>query len=226
MPDMHFPYTHPRALEFLKDTYEIYQCGSVVSVGDLIDFHYSSRHVTEYDAMNAKKEYEMAMNNVRELIDIFPEGVMVEGNHDRIIKRQLASMGIGGYVLKDDSILYGLGDGWDVKEHYHIIKFDDSDEDVLVEHGIGSGGMYGAINTAIAKRCSFVQGHTHSYASVNYRANHETTIFGLNVGSLADSKSLAQRYGRYMKYKGVLGCGVVYSPEQAIFVKMPEKEYD
>ena len=44
----------------------------------------------------------------------------------------------------------------------------------------------------------------------------------MNTGCLCDDSSLAMRYGKYAKEKGVLGCGVVYSGEYAQFVKMQE----
>jgi len=85
---------------------------------------------------------------------------------------------------------------------------------------MGAGGMYGAINMAIAKRCSYVMGHQHSYAMTAYRENYKSKIFGMNIGCLLNDSTYAARYGVHNKFKGVLGCGVVYSPEYAQFVPM------
>ena len=223
-PDTHAPYHHKGAIQFLKDTYDAYGCGSIVHVGDFFDFHYSSHHKTELDAFNAECEYEAAIEFAKEFSDVFPKGTLILGNHDAIVYRQLKEVNIGNYVLKSKNELFGLPKGWTIKDHYHVIKFEGYESDVLVEHGIGSTGMY-PINTALAKRCSYVQGHQHSFAGVNYRTNHQDTIFGLNVGCLADSGSLSQRYGKYLKWKQVTGCGVVFNPEMALFEKMKESEY-
>jgi len=224
--DTHAPYHHAHALEFLKNTYDAYGCGRVVHIGDLFDFHYGSRHKTELDAYNFQIEYDAALEFSAQLTEVFPKGTLILGNHDLIPWRQLQEVNIGQEVLKSKNDIFGLPKTWDIKENYHVLNFPGWESDVLCEHGVGSNGMYGAINTAIAKRCSFVMGHAHSFASVNYRTNYKDTIFGLNVGCLADSGSLSQRYGKYFKFKQVTGCGVVFNPEMALFEKMRESDYE
>ena len=218
MPDIHAPYHHPDAIEFLKWAYQSRGCGSVVNVGDLFDFHAMSRHVTEIDAPNAEKEYDRALEFVAELTDVFPEGDLVLGNHDLIPQRQMKDIGLSTRILKSHNELYGLPKGWTVHPHYYVIKPDSWN--VLVEHGIGSAGKYGCANTAKEKRCSYVQGHVHSAVAVIYSTNHENTIFGMNAGCLVDSGSLAMRYGKYGVKKGVLACGVVYSGSHAEVITM------
>ena len=210
----HAPYHHKDALGFLADTYKKWGCGSIVCAGDLWDFHNQSRFATECDALNPKEERKLAEKFSAELCKLSRNGVLVPGNHDRIVHRKMAADGLDATQLKSDKAFYGLSNGWRVEPLYHTI-FDGS---VLVEHGIGSGGMYGAINTAIKKRCSFVQCHTHAQAMVKYSQNWEDKIFGMNVGCLADEASLAARYGRFFASKGVLGCGVVVGPEEAYFI--------
>jgi len=95
IPDTHAPYHNEHAIDFLKDTYDAYGCGDVVHVGDLFDFHYSSRHKTELDSYNAATEYEKALEWADELTAVFPNGTLVLGNHDSIPQRQLAEVGIG-----------------------------------------------------------------------------------------------------------------------------------
>lgn len=219
--DTHAPYHHKGALEFLRDTYKKYHCGSVVCAGDLFDHHAMSRHTTEVDSPSPVEELMKALEFSKALNKIFPRGVLVEGNHDRIPERQLKELRIPTQILKDPNDLYGLNKGWKIEPLYHTFF----NGEVLVEHGVGSGGMYGCINSAIAKRCSYVQGHTHAYAMVALRSNFRNTIFGMNCGCLFDSASLAARYGIYNKWKGVLGCGVVHSPSDAQFVRMDEEKY-
>jgi hypothetical protein len=214
--DVHAPYHHKKALQFLSDTYAKWDCGSIVCAGDLADFHYLSRHATEADAYNPRDEHRLLLKFTADLCKRFPRGVLVPGNHCRIPHRQMSSIGLDPSMLKCDRELYGLGKGWQVKQLYHTL-FGGS---VLVEHGDGSGGMYGAINSAISKRCSFIQGHIHAHAMVKYSQNYKDKIFGMNVGCLLDESSLAARYGKFFKNKGVLGCGIVVGPEEAYFVPM------
>jgi hypothetical protein len=214
--DTHAPYHHEDALDFLFDTYMKWGCGSSVHAGDLWDFHYQSRFATECDALNPREERRLGLVFNKKMCKMFPKGVLVPGNHDMIPARQMAAIGLDPDLLKCPEDLYGFSNGWKVSPLYHTIF----DGKVLIEHGIGSGGIYGAINTAIAKRTSFVQGHIHAHAMVKYVQNYQDKIFGMNAGWLGDESSLATRYGRHNKYKGVLGCGVVFGPEEAYFVPM------
>lgn len=219
--DVHAPFQHKDALDFLRDTYVRYNCKSVVCAGDLRDTHRGSRHTPEVDAMNAVEEYEEYLKFAGKLMKLFPKGNFVGGNHDFIVHRQLKELGIPTNVLKKPNELLGLTNKWVVHDHYYVIAFGEKNK-VLVEHGMGSSGMNGAINMALAKRISYVQGHTHSYGGVTYRQNHDSCLFGLNTGCLCDKDSYAQRYGKYNKFNGTTGCGVVFSATDAIFEKMQE----
>ena len=214
--DTHSPYHHPDALDFLSDTYKKWNCGSIVCAGDIFDFHYQSRFATESDAWNPREERRRGLLFTAELCKRFRNGVLVPGNHDMIPARQMSSIGLDPDLLKKPEDLYGFSNGWKVTPLYHTLF----NGQVLVEHGIGSGGMYGAINTAIKKRTSFVQGHIHAHAMVKYTQNYNSRIFGMNTGCLLDESSLAARYGKFNINKGVLGCGIVTGPETAYFVPM------
>ena len=217
--DPHAPYHHPDAIAFLKWVHSKYKCRKrIVCAGDMSDFHSMSRHIHETNACSPKEEYEKMLEFSSELCAAFPEGDLVLGNHDMIPQRQMKELGLLGSMLKGNHELYGMSSGWNIHPLYHVI--DPDGWDVLVEHGIGSGGKYGCANTSKEKSCSYVQGHIHSAAAVIYRTTYSGTTFGMNTGCLVDSDSLAMRYGKYGTRKGVLGCGVVYSGEHAEFVPM------
>lgn len=217
VPDTHIPYNHPDMIPFLKWVQKTKGCRRrVVHVGDLMDFHSMSRHTTEQDSPSPEDEYNRAKEIVEEFAEEFPEGDLVLGNHDCIPQRQMKEVGLAPSMLKDYRELYGLPKGWDIHPLYHLID----EWNVLVEHGVGSAGKMGCLNTAILKRCSYIQGHTHSNAAVMFSSNYNSTIFGMNVGWLGSEGSLAVRYAKYHVKKGVLGCGVVYSSEYAEFIPM------
>jgi len=219
IPDLHAPYHHKDCIEFFLHVQKKRGCRKrVVSVGDMVDFHSMSRHITETDADSPEEEYVKAMKFTAEFCEAFPEGDMVLGNHDMIPQRQMKDIGLATSILKSNNDLYGMSSGWKIHPLYHVI--DPDGWNVLVEHGIGSAGKYGCANTAKEKRCSYIQGHTHSAAAVIYSQNHDSSIFGMNVGCCVDSSSLAMRYGKYGTRKGVMGCGVVYSGEHAEFYPM------
>lgn len=219
LPDLHAPYNHPQALEFLAWVHEYRGCRErVASVGDIWDFHSMSFHKNEPDAMSPEEEYVKIREFSAELAELFPYGDVVLGNHCDIPKRKMVDAGLAPSMLKTPNALYNLPDTWTIHPMYYVLE--PNSWDVLVEHGCGSAGKYGCANTGKEKRCSYVQGHTHSNAAVIYTTNYKNTQFGLNVGCLVDSSSLAMRYGKYSTRKGVLGCGVVYSGSHAEFIPM------
>lgn len=214
--DDHAPFHHAGRLDFYAKLKKENRGSRFVHAGDLIDFHAMSRHQTEIDAPNAEIEYVNALTFVKGLVKIFPKGDLVLGNHDMIPQRQMKSMGLTTNLLKNLNELYGLPKGWNIHLRYYVIP----EFNVLVEHGIKSGGMYGCFRTAQKKRCSFVQGHTHAHAMVKYGTNYKDTIFGMNVGCGCDDSALAMRYSEYSVDKGVLACGIVNSSSNAHVIPM------
>jgi len=219
VPDLHAPYHHPDTIEFLKWVQEFRGCRErVVSVGDMWDFHSMSFHKNEPDAMSPDEEYEAIKDFSAEFSSAFPEGDIVYGNHCSIPKRKMVDCGLTPALLKNPNEMFEMPDGWVFHDLYYVIEPDTWD--VLVEHGCGSGGKYGCANTSKEKRCSYVQGHTHSSGAVIQSQNHKDMTFGMNVGALVDSRSLAMRYGKYSTRKATLGCGVVYSGSHAEFIPL------
>lgn len=216
--DDHAPFNHPGRLEFYAELKRMYPKAPFVHLGDLFDFHAMSRHQTEVDADSPEEEYKKATEFVKGLTKIWPKGTLILGNHDLIPQRQMASIGLTPTILKASHDLYGLPKSWRIEPLFYVLP----GINVLCEHGIGSGGKYGCFSTAVAKRCSFVQGHTHSEAMFKYATNYKDTIFGMNVGCGCDDAALAMRYAKYNTRKGVLAAGVVHSSSQAELIMMVE----
>lgn len=216
--DTHFPFTHPRYLEFCRDTFAKYNVGHVVHIGDIVDNHAISRHKTEPVADGVITEYEKARDMVEEWANVFPNMTITIGNHDNILERQASELGVPAAFLKSTHDLYKMPAGWNVVENVVI-------DDVLYKHGIGSGGMHGAFNSARRQCMSVVQGHTHSFAGVKYIATPQKLWFGMSVGCGIDINAYAFLYGKYMENRPILGCGIVWSAQEAMFVPMDLSKY-
>ena len=216
--DVHAPFDHPNYLKFLKETYKSYGCSNVVNMGDLVDNHAISRHQNSPRHMSPLEEYNQTKKRVKLYTDAFPEVKMCVGNHDNIHLRQAHTVDMPDVFIKSFENLWELPDTWELAEQ-HIIN------GVVYKHGISCGGKDGAFNTALVERMSTVIGHTHAYAGVKYSANSRDIIYGMNCGCGIDVDAYAFEYGKHSKYKPVLGCGIVYSSNHAIFVPMPEKYF-
>lgn len=219
IPDMHIPFHHPNFIRFCADTFKRYGVGRIVSTGDLVDFHAISRHQTETCAKSPIDELEMTIEGVREVAEEFPDVDMVPGNHDWIYIRQAATLGIDERFLKSFSELFQLPKGWRIHNDEFIHG------NVLYKHGINCLGKNGALNAAIQERMSTVIGHSHSFGGCQYSANARNIIFGMNVGCGIDIRAYAFAYGKHMKYRPTLGCGVVFNESSAIFVPMGQEYF-
>jgi predicted phosphodiesterase len=216
--DTHFPFTHPRYLDFCRDTFEAHGVGHIVHIGDIIDHHAISRHKTEPVADGVLTEFDKAKVMVDEWAEVFPVMTITNGNHDNILERQAAELGVPPVFLKSNHELYQMPTGWKLVEDTII-------DDVLYKHGIGSGGMHGAYNSAKRNCMSVVQGHTHAFGGVKYISNPTKLWFGMSVGCGIDVDAYAFAYGKHMENRPIIGVGVVKSSQEAQFIPMDMSKY-
>ena len=116
--DMHMPYHHRDALDFLWALHLSYDFVQVLCVGDLLDHHRGSYHESEVDAMDAETEYLMARDGAQELQAMFPKMVITKGNHDSLPERKLKSVGLPTSMLSDYNRVYELDSGWKWVDQY------------------------------------------------------------------------------------------------------------
>lgn len=211
--DTHAPWTHPDYLKFCYETFNKYKCSRIVHIGDEVDLHAMSFHEHNPNGLSAESEAERAMEELRRWYKTFPKVDVMVGNHSSLPFRQATAAGIPKRFLKFYEDIWEAPKGW--KWH------DELDLDhVRYIHGTGSSGAQGAINRAIRGRQSTVIGHIHSFGGVNYHANDNDIIFGLNVGCGIDVRAYAFEYGKPFVNKPTLGCGIVKNGHEAFFVPM------
>lgn len=211
--DTHIPHVHPLYMEFCLETFDREGVDRTVHIGDVCDFHAISFHEHDPDGDSAGAEALAAFPVVQEWYSAFPRAKVCIGNHDERIARAAKKIGLSRLFIKDLSDVWKTKK-WDWDTHFII-------DGVLYVHGTGSSGKDAAINLAIQRRMSAVQGHTHIFAGVKFHANDNSIIFGMNTGCGIDRRSWAFNYGRDFVNKPVLGCGVVKHGAQPIFFPMP-----
>lgn len=116
--DMHLPYQHRDAIDFLAALEQQYAFDQVLNVGDLYDHHRGSYHESEPDAYGEEEEYHKAREAAHVLQEIFPDMVITEGNHDAIPQRKLKTVGLPTSVLSDYNAMYGTADSWEWKKDH------------------------------------------------------------------------------------------------------------
>jgi hypothetical protein len=207
--DLHEPFTKKGYLEFCRKQQEIYNCGTIIFIGDLIDNHYSSYHETDPDGYSAGEELDLAIQNIQEWYYTFPQATVIIGNHDRLVYRKAFTSGVSKRWIKEYSEVLETP-CWRFVENLNLFG---------INFNHGEGGT--ARNRAKSELQSQVQGHLHTQLYSEFLVGANYIIFGLQVGCGVDNKSYAMAYGRNFK-KPAIGCGVVLN-EGKLPIAIPMK---
>lgn len=209
IPDLHSPFHHPDALEFLKAVKALCKTNLTVCLGDEADFHAFSRYPKDPDGMGAGQELKAAIEGLTPFYVEFPEMMVCTSNHTvRPLKLSFMA-GLPAAFYPSYSTMLNAPDGWQWRDHWEI-------DGVRYIHGEGKSGQ--GAHTAFMKayKQSVVHGHVHSYAAVS----HEGDKFAMNAGCLIDHAAYAFKYARHMPIPVNLGCGVVIDGKSAYFIPM------
>lgn len=211
--DLHIPAQVKYALEFAQDTFSDHKVQQVIAIGDIFDHHYMSRHTNETSALNPLQELAKAKREIQRWVTAFPNLIITKGNHDMIPQRQGKTLGIPAPFISDLNTIYDLPKTWQWVDE--LVLFDD----VLVNHGLGSNGMYGVKNTAIKLGCSYIQGHSHAHAAVFSIPRKFKNNAAMNVGCLMDAETYNAKYakGKYLVPTS-LGLGICNAVDDMTFV--------
>ena len=120
IPDLHLPYHHQDAFEFLVAVKKKYRCRKVINTGDIFDNHTGSYHESEPDAYDPETEYQLTKDYAQGLQKLFPKMVITSGNHDAIPKRKAKTVGLPSSMLSDMNAIYGLKDSWTWVDEYYF----------------------------------------------------------------------------------------------------------
>jgi len=195
--DLHAPFTNKEYLEFCQKQYYKFNCNQVVFIGDIADFHYSSFHPIEPEALGCDTEYEQVLTSLLPWQKAFPNAKVTYGNHDLIPMRKSKANGLSPRMLKGWNTLFNAPSTWEFAEKFII-------DDVLYTHGTNA-----ALARMTLSRISVVQGHLHSLQYVQWSQSEVNRLFAMQVGCGIDNDSYAFVYGKSFPKKPILGCGVV-----------------
>lgn len=204
IPDTHLPFEIPGFLHFCVTTFEAFGVDRFVHIGDLVDMNAMSYHEHDPDGWSAGTELHEIRKKVLRWIKEFPNATWIKGNHDLLPDRQAKTAGIPKAFIRswNEVLKIPHEQRWNMVDEAII-------DDVMYQHGLGSGGKYGYSNAADFNRMSTVQGHTHSFAGIIYKANFERPIFGMGVGCGIDRERFPFLYAKYSKKKPIISCSVV-----------------
>lgn len=205
--DIHEPFCLDGYLAFCLKAYREHNCNQVVFIGDIIDNHYSSFHVSDPDGMGGGQELDLAIENVAKWYEVFPKATVLIGNHDRIIMRKAFDSAVPARWIKEyNDVLDTPGWEWTERAVFDGVQY---------VHGEGGTARTKAKNDMM----STVQGHIHTQAYVEWMVGRNFKVFGMQVGCGVDGASYAAAYAKNYK-KQAIGCGVVIGGHTAINILM------
>ena len=200
--DMHLPYQHKDAIQFLKEIKKEFKPDMIVNIGDLLDFHAISMHEHNPDLYSAGMELDKAKEYIKQLEDIFPEVVEVDSNHSSLVYRRALKFGMSKQFLKPYGEFLGTRK-WTWVDDLTLTMSDG--KRCFFTHGRSAD----ILKVSQTMGMSAVQGHYHTKFLISYWANPDNLFFAMNVGCLINQKSMAFNYAKNFKTRFILGCGII-----------------
>ena len=202
-PDLHIPWHHRGALEFLKNTYKKHKCDTIVCLGDEVDFHNISFHRSNPNLCSASEELEKSLVYLKEFYKAFPKVKVCTSNHTSLPFRRALDCGLPSQLMRSYREFLKAPKGWEWRDEWMI-------DGVSYIHGEALGSSLSALKNAVVKRrINTVFGHLHSEAGLYFSATNHNINFAMNCGCLVDAKAIAFEYAKAYALKPVLACGVV-----------------
>ena len=216
--DLHIPYHHQDAFDFLKALKKKYKPDMIVNIGDELDHHAISMHEHNPDLMSAGDELKQSKEYIRELEKIFPEMTLVHSNHSSLVYRRALKYGLPKDYLKSYNEFLGVGNGWAWVDDLTVTLSDKSR--CFFTHGMSAD----VLKVAQQYGMNTVQGHYHTKFSIGYYSNPDALVWGMQVGCLINQKSMAFDYAKNFKSRFIVGCGMIIDGQPKLMPMVLDKD--
>jgi hypothetical protein len=206
IPDLHIPYHHVDALEFIA--YNLAQAPKgyvVVNLGDEVDNHAISFHDADPNLDSAGRELSRSRESILLLHALVPQMLLCHSNHGSLHYRRAKAHGIPVEYLRTYREILFPDKGGEQWEWAYSHTLDTPIGQVMFKHQCGGDPR----NAAAHEGCNLIVGHHHGRFDLAYGASRQRLYFGATAGCLLDRESLAYAYGRESTYKPILGMMIV-----------------
>jgi hypothetical protein len=200
--DLHTPFHHEHAFDFLRDLKREFKPEAVVNLGDELDAHGWSRHDRSPDAPGQKDELRGAKGHLKTLAKLFPKMKICTSNHSSRHLRKAVRAGLPSDFIRELRDVLDAPVGWEWSDEWIV-------DGTLFIHGEGYSGQNSALAAARANRCNTVIGHVHAWAGVQYHVGPQDQIWGMNVGCLVNAGSIAMEYAKKNANRQMLSSGII-----------------
>jgi len=210
IPDLHCPFEHVDALDFLRAVKKKFRPTKIICAGDEVDAHAYSKWPKDPDGLSAGKELQAAKEALVPFYIEFPEVMVCVSNHTIRPQKMMTAIGLPAAFFPSYSTMLNAPDKW--TWHEHIIV-----DGVRYMHGDqGKAGQNGWTKNSEVYHQSTVVGHWHSKAGVYY----DSLMFNVNAGCLIDTTAYAFGYSKNSHKKANLGCAIIINGREGHFIPM------
>lgn len=201
--DLHAPHTHQDAADFLDAIKKKFKPTRVILSGDEVDSHALSFHDHDPDLDSPGTELEKAILTLQPIYDLFPKAQVLESNHGSLVMRKALAHGMPRAIFKGYREILQAPKGW--SWHFDITLTLPNGTQAYFHHSKGADVKRNSQSLGMA----FVMGHHHESFEIRYWGNPNALLFGMTVGCLVDTKSLAMAYNKNNLRRPVIGCGLI-----------------
>ena len=200
--DLHAPVYHKDTVKFLALLKKTYTPQRIFCTGDEINWESISYHEKNPDLPGALDELVLSRKALKPIMELFPKMEIMESNHGSLPFRKAQTVGLPSQILKTYREILQAPKGW----NWHLsYVFNTKLGPVYMAHGKTS--VVGKLSKNMAMNS--IQGHYHSKCYINYWASPIGLYWDMNVGSMADDKHLAMKYGWNSVEKSIMNCGIL-----------------
>ncbi len=202
IPDLHCPYHHKHAFDFLRDLIRDVKPSAIICIGDEIDAHTLSRYDSDPDLPGPAAELAAGRAALRSLWKIAPTAKACVSNHTFRAYKRAYRAGIPTAYMRGIREVLEAPAAWSWQDRAVL-------DGVWYFHGDGFGGQTPQLAACERLRHKAVIGHTHHAAGALWSYGFDRPVWGLSVGCLIDSAAPAFAYAKYQARRPALGAGVI-----------------
>ena len=204
--DLHAPYQHKHALEFLGDIKQTYKPDRIVCLGDLLDMYSVSSYPKDINHKDSwSKEIKNARKVLKEIGKLFPKMDVMSSNHDDRLAKKAGVAGVPREFLVPYRTVVDAPEEWVWKDRLSL-TIDSTREKLCFAHTLTGGALAGAKDYG----CTTVIGHHHSrFGSTGFKSPAGNLIFGVDSGCLISDKGSPYKYNKQDRSRPIQGCVII-----------------
>jgi predicted phosphodiesterase len=213
LPDIHAPAAAMDKLYSLARFAVKWQPDIVVQLGDLTDQRFWSRFASEPDADNASVEWEKTAAQIEEIHELFPNMVILQGNHClRYIKRAF-EVSIPKQLIKSLQELFPYK-GWTWHLDSKPLVLNTETGPISFLHGDETPANLSQLAQRVGM--STVRGHSHQ-AGLLYTQTFQGSMFAMECGCLVDESHPAMSYAAKSPKRCFIGFATIENGVPELF---------